>query len=618
MLPAGRVASFAAPQEAPGTRSPTTVCRAAGVAPPRPLRLAPGAGGCRPTGPEGRSSGAAVVAAAAGVAALPFCRGRARRQREFGCVCVPRRADIGGGVDYAIIRFKVPGFDDLTMLPRVIAVVGVVLLAANRLFFPDSDNVTGMLRVLTEVSAVFLAATCAALPWVASRLDEAARRQVSTRPASKQLGCLQTLAIEETLPLTARLDVAWATSVLLRLTNADGLAVWRGNGSGGVVVCTRGLLRQLPGFSEGAAAVLRAMGSVWEPASSASLDGYCATRGGLAAFPTGVLPSAILPSDVEAAIAKPLPGGGLLVLWSALPRAFDRVADRQWVACAAAKLGAALPPPPGEALPSLPGIERCFEEGLPILGDATQASEAASRDPFARFDAQIRLAPAVAGLIALGFLGWNRTVLVNAITMDIDPAQSRADLVSGSLAVTLVLQGMVWLSETPASPEIEDTSEWTGVESVLRVADSVRVAAADELRWAWGALSACTRACSMAVFWRGACVMQAGLFRRPDAGGTAPVAGALCQEVMSTGKGRYLAQLKNYPAKEQFLGFLPERTQGLVITPLCPGRDAPAGGVLVLGIDAIRGVGKVDQAWIGALAEKLAVGLQEGVSGAST
>jgi len=86
---------------------------------------------------------------------------------------------------------------------------------------------------------------------------------------------------------------------------------------------------------------------------------------------------------------------------------------------------------------------------------------------------------------------------------------------------------------------------------------------------------------------------------------------------MSAGKGRYLPQLKLYPAKEQFLTFLPERTQGLVLTPLRPGRDAPATGMLVLGVDTMRGVGKVDQAWIGALAEKLAVSLAQGGPGTS-
>mmetsp|Transcript_76652 Transcript_76652/g.236803 ORF Transcript_76652/g.236803 Transcript_76652/m.236803 type:complete len:615 (+) Transcript_76652:2-1846(+) len=584
------------------------------LAPPRePPASGRDRGQWRSSTPEGSGHAAAFAAAAAAAAALPLCRGArrihggARGPRAAARGSLARRADVGGGVDYAIIRFKVPGFDDLTMLPRVIAAVGIVLLVVNRVFFPDAGGT--QTRLITEALALVLSVGCWTLPWVARRLDEAARRQVSTRQASTQLGCLQTLAIEEALPLEARLDVAWATSVLLRLTNADGLAVWRGDSSGGAVVCTRGLLRQLPGFSEGAAAVLRALGGAWAPAAAAGVDGYCATRGGLGAFPAGALPSAVLPGDAESAVAKPMPGGGLLVLWSALPRAFDRSADRQWVARAAAKLGAALPPPSAEPAAPPSGGERCFEEGLPLLGRDEEAAEAQSRDPFARFDSQIRIAPALVGLLGLGVLGWNRTVLVNSILMEIDPAQSRADLLGGVMAVTLLLQGMVWLSETPASPEIEDTSEWTDAEDVMHVSGGLPGAMADELRWAWGTLSACTRVCSMVVFWQDACVMQAGLLQPASTGGAEPTPGALCREVMSTGKGRYLAQLKNYPAKEQFLGFLPSRTQGLVLTPLRPARDAPAKGVIVLGVDSIRGVGKVDQAWIGALAEKLAVGL---------
>lgn len=37
--------------------------------------------------------------------------------------------------------------------------------------------------------------------------------------------------------------------------------------------------------------------------------------------------------------SRMLPGGGHVVLWSARPRAFDKEADRLWVANAAAKLG---------------------------------------------------------------------------------------------------------------------------------------------------------------------------------------------------------------------------------------------------------------------------------------
>lgn len=535
-------------------------------------------------------------------ALLPLRGARSLRSR------VPRGADIGGGVDFAIIRFKVPGFDDLTMLPRVIAVVFLGLLVANRYFFPPIA--TGSeLRTFTEVFSVALAAGCFALPWMGRRLEEAARRQVSTRPISRQQDCLQTLAISESLTKESRIDLAWASSVLLRFTNADGLLVWREAASGGEVICTRGVLRQLPGFDRGTAAVLAAASAAWQP-TFPRLDGFCATRQGLEAFPQGSLPTKVLPKDTESVVAKPLCGGGLLVLWSALPRAFDRGADRLWVARVAAKVNAALHLGAGD-VPS--SAERCFEADMPILdAGIASASGAESRDPFARFDQEIRLSPSVVGILALGVLGWNRVALLGTTGVGIDTAQSRADLVGGTLAATLVLQGFVWISETPATPEIEDTASWTGVETLVkvdrRVGDSV---AASELIWTWESLRACTRACSMVVFWRGKCLMQGGLFRRLDAGGVAPTPGPLCEEVLNNGKGRYLAQLTNYPAKEHFLEFLPERTQGLVLTPLCPARNAPAAGVIVLGVDSVRGIGKVDQAWIGALAEKLGVALGE-------
>ncbi|CAE8613916.1 unnamed protein product [Polarella glacialis] len=111
-----------------------------------------------------------------------------------------RRADDSGGIDFAVIRFKIPGFDDLTNLPRVIAIVGVVLLAGNRVFFPTPISGPDV-RILTEAFSLVLAILCWTLPYYGGRLEEAARRQVSTRPASKQPNCLQTMAMDETLPL---------------------------------------------------------------------------------------------------------------------------------------------------------------------------------------------------------------------------------------------------------------------------------------------------------------------------------------------------------------------------------------------------------------------------------
>jgi len=538
-----------------------------------------------------------------------FCGKMDCRKHPRVSDAVKRQADVGGGVDYAIIRFKIPGFDDLTMLPRVLAALGTILLVANRIFFPDTVSGQEM-RILSETVSLILVASCAVVPYLGRRLEEAARRQVSTRPASKLTGCLQTLAISDNLPQIARLDVSWVTSALLRFTNADGLAVWRED----AVICTRGLLQQLPEFSRGTAAVLTRLGAVWKP-SVGSCNAFCATRKNFAAFQEGVLPTRVIPGDAESAIVKPLPGGGFLVMWSALPRAFDRAADRQWIEQAAMKLASKLPEPSQVTL-SAADTELCLEDELPLF-ESSRESDAIemSRDPFSRFDTPIRLSPGTVGLGSLALLGLNRNSLETAIggsIVGIDPAQSRADLVGGGLAIALVLQSMVWLSETPADPEIEDVASWEGVENIFQISDDfLDNPAVDELRWAWESLSKCTRTSSMVVFWRGSCVMQGGYFRRGDAGGEPPKQGDLCEEVITSGRGRYFAQLNNYPAKVQFISYFPERTQGLVLTPLRPAQNARPQGVVALGIDAIRGVGKIDQAWIGAIAEKLAVSLAQ-------
>eukprot|EP00435_Cladocopium_sp_Y103_P066819 s905_g29.t1 len=501
------------------------------------------------------------------------------------------------GGDFAIIRFRIPGLDDLTMLPRVITGVCLTLLIYNRATTTgDVDN----FRQVSEALALTFSALAWSIPWVGGRLEEAARRQVSAKPSTRQPGSIQTLAIKSDLAPDVQVDISWISSVLLRLTNADGLVIWHD----GKTICSRGILKRLQGFASGAEFVLRGLDQVWQPNTTA-VDGYCATKRGLGSFPSQLLPERVLPADTEAAVVKPLPGGGHLILWSARPRAFDKEADRQWVANAAAKLGLLLNEAGDEPFEATE--EMCFEDDLPVPLEENEDSSV--RDPFARFDTQIRITPTIFGMIGLGVLILNRQSLVfsEASRYGVDPAQTRADLCAGVLSVTLLLQGLVWISETPKSPDIEDTSEWEDAKNVLWVEESIPQRTSEELLWAWSAFSRATRASSMAIFWKGKCVMQGGLFQP----GMRPVQRDFCQEVITMGKGRYLAQLNNYPAKEEFLDFLPVKTQGLLLTPLRPARNAPAAGLMVLGLDAMRGFGKVDQAWASAVGEKLAVSLQQ-------
>ena len=89
-------------------------------------------------------------------------------------------------------------------------------------------------------------------------------------------------------------------------------------------------------------------------------------------------------------------------------KAFDKEADRQWVANAAAKLGLLLNEAGDEPFEATE--EMCFEDDLPVPLEENEDSSI--RDPFARFDTQIRITPTIFGMIGLGVLILNRQSLV--------------------------------------------------------------------------------------------------------------------------------------------------------------------------------------------------------------
>ena len=55
-------------------------------------------------------------------------------------------------------------------------------------------------------------------------------------------------------------------------------------------------------------ALRKGLDAVWQP-EAVPVDGYCATSRGLSSFPAKLLPEKVLPSDTEAVVVKPMPGG---------------------------------------------------------------------------------------------------------------------------------------------------------------------------------------------------------------------------------------------------------------------------------------------------------------------
>lgn len=66
-------------------------------------------------------------------------------------------------------------------------------------------------------------------------------------------------------------------------------------------------------------------------------------------------------------------------------------------------------------------------------------------------------------------------------------------------------------------------------------------------------------------------------------------AGAVASKVMQTGIGNYLANLVLYPGRAEFVEYLPEATQGVLVQPV------GSQGVLVVGCDTVRGISRLDQ-----------------------
>ena len=101
-------------------------------------------------------------------------------------------------------------------------------------------------------------------------------------------------------------------------------------------------------------------------------------------------------------------------------------------------------------------------------------------------------------------------------------------------------------------------------EPVLFTHPALSPAADAELRWAWAALQATTRAGAAAVFFRGARAMQAGVAPAPAAACAAPEApplGPICARAVATGTGDYLANIGLYPGRVEFYPFMPNNAQ---------------------------------------------------------
>jgi len=219
-------------------------------------------------------------------------------------------------------------------------------------------------------------------------------------------------------------------------------------------------------------------------------------------------------------------------------------------------------------------------------------------DWFTSNEGTIREAPILLGAASIAALLANRLLSGGGgvLVSDASSAQSRADVVVLSLATAALLTGLQWKSVVTRAPTVVLLD---GV-PLDYAHPALPPAAAAELRWAWSAVQATTRAGSLAVFYRGRRALQAGCApsgacAAPDA----PPLGAIAAQAMGTGVGQYLANTALYPGRVEFAPYLPLNAQGILVQPL--GSD----GVLCLATGTQRGFSARDQRWLAVLAQKL-------------
>jgi hypothetical protein len=201
----------------------------------------------------------------------------------------------------------------------------------------------------------------------------------------------------------------------------------------------------------------------------------------------------------------------------------------------------------------------------------------------------IRRLPLMAGILGGSLLLINRLVF----TSELINSQSRADALGVILSALLILTGLLWQQIQPLPPA---STELQG-DYQLRFQGEFTAPQRLELGWSSHSLLELTAARSLLILWQGEEILRRGTF---PSGDSTLQPGSIVTRVQQTQRSVYLVDLKLYPARSEFTVVFPENTQAILCQPL---QDH---GVLILGADTPRSFSPRDQAWIAAIAEKLA------------
>jgi Cofactor assembly of complex C subunit B, CCB2/CCB4 len=203
----------------------------------------------------------------------------------------------------------------------------------------------------------------------------------------------------------------------------------------------------------------------------------------------------------------------------------------------------------------------------------------------------LRLLPLV-----IGSLGGTLLFVNRLMTADLTNTQSRSDALGVILSAILILTGLLWRRVQPRMPESVELVGTQGFDLEPTLPESIKV----ELAWASHSLLTNTVTRSVVIWYEDKMLLRRGVLGLESA----LTPGPIVKRVLETEKPIYLVALKLYPGRIEF-PYLPENTQGVICQPL--GKQ----GVLILGANAPRSYTQQDEAWVAAIADKLAATLTQ-------
>eukprot|EP00803_Ostreobium_quekettii_P011556 evm.model.scf_418.15 EVM.evm.TU.scf_418.15 scf_418:74193-77266(+) len=253
-------------------------------------------------------------------------------------------------LDVAVFRFTlgIPGFDD-SLTPRVVGILGAVLLLINHIFAGESPSLAQM---RAEALGVILSSVCIAAPSIENRLKELTPGKGRRASSATVPGTSQAFLLETSIDEQMKQELAWASFALLRNTNSCTVLIWHN----GRALVARGALpskalteespeQQLGAITEEIANAVKGSTTLSRVVDGTLGPQYLPDNGAMASVDAqhwGFVGSGIqsvLLQRLESIHGAPV--NGMLMVMSDEPRSLSQ-RDRTWAAMVAEKLAGIL------------------------------------------------------------------------------------------------------------------------------------------------------------------------------------------------------------------------------------------------------------------------------------